>query len=126
MIKFLIISFISGIISSMGIGGGRIFILLTTIFNIFKHKEAQGYNLIMFILVGISSTIFNFKNNNIDKNMFKKLIIPICIGSICGILLVKIINENILRYIFYSFMVIIGIYEIITSLRNIIKTKNNK
>lgn len=125
MIKLSIISIFSGIIAGMGIGGGSIFILLTTIFGVFSHKEAQGYNLIMFIIVGISATIFNLKNKNIDKDNFKKLIIPVCIGSIAGIFLVKILNENILKNIFYVFMLFIGIYEIITSLKNIITAKNN-
>ena len=118
---FLIpIAIFSGIIAGMGIGGGSIFILLTTIFNLLSHKEAQSYNLIMFIVVGISATISNLKNKKIDKNMFKKLIIPVCI---CGILLVKRINENSLRFYFYIFMLIIGSYEIISSLKNMIKAK---
>ena len=104
---------------------GSIFILLTTIFNVLEHKEAQFYNLIMFIVVGISATVFNLKNKKIDRALFKKLIIPVCIGSICGILLLKIIDEKILKIIFYLFMLFIGLYEIISSLKNIIATKNN-
>lgn len=114
-----------GILAGMGIGGGSIFILLTTTFNIFAHKQAQAYNLIMFIVVGISTTIVNIKNKKIDKILLKKLIVPTCIGSIIGIIIVKFINEDILQKMFYVFMIIIGIYEIISSLKNIIKTKNN-
>ncbi len=124
-IIFLLIAVFSGLIAGMGVGGGSIFILLTTIFNIFSHKEAQSYNLVMFIVVGIFATISNIKNKNIDIKILKKLIIPVCIGSICGMLLVKHIDENFLRYIFYGFMVIIGIYEIISSLKNIFSAKNN-
>ncbi len=123
-ITLFAIALFSGIIAGMGIGGGSIFILLTTIFNLFEHKEAQGYNLIMFIVVGISATIFNFKNKNIDKELFKKLIIPVCIGSIVGMKLVKYIKEETLQNFFYIFMVLIGIYEIISSVKSIIKAKN--
>ena len=125
LVYIIIISIFSGIIAGMGIGGGSIFILLTTIFNLLGHKEAQSYNLIMFIVVGISATFSNLKNKNIDKDMFKKLIIPVCIGSLCGIYLVKKINDNSLRFCFYIFMLIIGSYEIISSLKNMIKAKNN-
>lgn len=124
-ILFVIIALFSGIISGMGVGGGSVFILLTTIFNLLDHKEAQGYNLIMFIIVGISATITNLKNKNIDKSLFKKLIVPVCLGSIIGIYFAKIIDEKILRNLFYGFMLIIGFYEIISSLKNIITTKNN-
>lgn len=125
MIKIILISTFSGIIAGMGVGGGSIFILLSTIFDIFEHKEAQAYNLIMFIVVGISATILNFKNKKLNKDMFKKLIVPICIGSICGILLVKVIKEETLRLAFYIFMLFIGSYEIISSLKNIFSAKNN-
>lgn len=125
MIKLAIIAVFSGIISGMGIGGGSIFILLTTIFSIFSHKEAQAYNLIMFIVVGISATVFHIKNKSIDKKMFGKILIPVCFGSICGILIAKNIEENMLKNIFYGFMLLIGGYEIITSLKNMINGKNN-
>lgn len=124
MIKIGIIALFSGIIAGMGIGGGSIFILLSTIFEVFSHKEAQGYNLIMFIVVGISATIFNLKKKSIDKDYFKKLILPVCIGSIGGIMLVKVLDENLLRVTFYIFMLFIGSYEIITSLKNMIAAKN--
>lgn len=124
-ILLVIIALFSGIIAGMGIGGGSIFILLTTIFSIFEHKEAQSYNLIMFVIVGIFATISNFKNKNIDKNLLKKLIIPVVLGSIIGIILVKRIDEKILKYIFYGFMLVIGFYEIISSLKNIKKEKLN-
>ena len=123
-ILVIVIIFFSGIISGMGVGGGSIFILLTTILNLFEHKEAQGYNLLMFIVVGIASTILNFKNKTIDKNLFKKLIIPVCIGSIIGILITKNIDENLLKKLFYVFMLFRGFYEIISRLKNIIKEKN--
>ena len=124
-ILLVIIALFSGIIAGMGIGGGSIFILLTTIFSIFEHKEAQSYNLIMFVIVGIFATISNFKNKNIDKDLLKKLIIPVVLGSIIGIILVKRIDEKILKYIFYGFMLLVGFYEIISSLKNIKKEKLN-
>ena len=98
-ILLVVIALFSGTIAGMGIGGGSIFILLTTIFSIFEHKEAQSYNLIMFVIVRIFATISNFKNKNIDKNLLKKLIIPVATGSIIGIILVKRIDEKIVKYI---------------------------
>ncbi len=124
-IYILIIAIVCGIIAGMGIGGGSIFILLTTIFGLISHKEAQGYNLIMFIAVGITSTIYNIKNKNIDKKILLQLLLPVCLGSITGVFLLKKINENLLKTFFYLFMIIIGIYEIISSLKKIYNAKNN-
>lgn len=127
-IMFITISIISGIISGMGIGGGSIFILLTTIFNIFEQRQAQGYNLIMFIVVGISSTIFNLKKKNVDFRFLFKLLFPVLIGSITGNFLLKKINPVLLSNGFYVFMIILGLYEIISSLKQIkyAKTKNKR
>lgn len=124
-IILIIIAIFSGLVAGMGVGGGSIFILLTTIFSLFEHKEAQSYNLIMFVIVGIFATISNLKNKTLDKNLFKKLIIPVCVGSIGGMLLAKVLDEKILRYIFYGFMLLIGIYEIISSLKSMKKTNTN-
>ena len=56
-IFLILISIVSGVVAGMGIGGGSIFILLTTIFNLLEHKQAQGYNLIMFIYFHNVNTI---------------------------------------------------------------------
>lgn len=125
-IVLIIIAIICGIIAGMGIGGGSIFILLTTIFGVLEHKQAQGYNLIMFIVVGVVTTIYNVKNKSIDIKTLFKLILPTCLGSITGIFLIKKIDENFLKNCFYAFMIVIGIYEIISSLKNIYNAKNNK
>ena len=117
---------VCGIIGGMGIGGGTIFILIKLIFEILEHKQAQGYNLIMFIVVGIVTSIYNIKNKNIDKKTLLKLLLPVCLGSITGIFLLKKINEDLLKNSFYVFMVIIGFYEIISSLKKLYNAKNNK
>ncbi|MEG2310831.1 MAG: sulfite exporter TauE/SafE family protein [Clostridia bacterium] len=121
---YILIAMFSALIAAMGVGGGSIFILLSTIFNVLELREAQAYNLIMFIIVGMFATISNFKNKAIDKNLLKKLIIPVCFGSLAGIYLVKYIDKNILINIFYAFMLLIGFYEIISSLKSIKNAKN--
>lgn len=124
-IILILITVISGILSGMGIGGGAIFIMLSTLFSIFSQKQAQGYNLLMFIVVGIFATIANIKNNNFDKKLFLKIIFPTFIGSMCGMYLAKFVSDNDVRKYFYIFMIIIAIYEIIVSILNIKKSKNN-
>lgn len=125
-IMLIIIAIICGVISGMGIGGGSIFILLTTIFDILEHKQAQGLNIVMFIIVGIVTTIYNIKKKNIEIKTFLKLILPVCMGSITGIFLLKKIDEQFLKKCFYVFIISIGIYEIISSFKKIYIAKNNK
>ena len=124
--KFVIIAFVSSVIASMGIGGGSIFILLSSLFNLFPYKEVKFYNLFMFIITGFIATIFNIKNKKVNLKEIIKIVLPVIFGSMFGIFLLKFIDDNILRNIFYIIIMFFGIYEIISSLIKIKNAKDNK
>ena len=121
----VLISMLSAILAGMGIGGGAIFVLISINFLGISQKEAQALNLILFIAVGISATISNFKNKNIDLKIIKKILPLLLIGSYIGTNLFEKTNSETLRKYFLYFLVIIGIYEIITSVKNMKKEKNS-
>lgn len=120
---FLLICIFSAIVAGIGIGGGSIFILLTNIFNIIDYKTAMVYNLIMFICVGITATFNNIKNKKFDKKLFFKIIFLCLIGSYIGVHFAKIVDEQDIKKYFYFFILIIGVYEIISSLISFKKGK---
>lgn len=124
-LKYILISSISCFLAAMGMGGGSLFIILGVMFLDISQKTLQGLNLVMFISSGITATILNLKNKMIDKSLCKKLLPFLTIGSIIGIYIASKINENKLRKYFLIFITIIGLYEIISSLINIKKEKNN-
>lgn len=124
-IVFFIVLIFSAIISGMGIGGGGIFIMLSSLTTDFSHKQLQIYNLILFIAVGFTATINNLKNKIFDKKIFLKIIFLLIAGVFVGIYFNKIVSEEISKMFFYVFMLVIGIYEIISSINTIKKTKNN-
>ena len=119
------IACLSSFLSGMGIGGGSSFIILSLLFELLNIDQARTYNLILFISVGIVIIFKNLKNKKIfDKKYFKSLFF-IIIGCILGMILNKYINLEQIKKFFYIFMLIIGIYEIITSLINIKNENNN-
>ena len=119
------IACLSSFLSGMGIGGGSSFIILSLLFELLNIDKARTYNLILFISVGIFIIFKNLKNKKIfDKKYFKSLFF-IIIGCILGMILNKYINSEQIKKFFYIFMLIIGIYEIITSLINIKNENNN-
>ena len=118
------ISGISSILSGMGIGGGSLFILLVLLFNLIDLNEARTYNLAMFIGIGIMMSLKKFQTIKNEKKKYIKAILIIGIGSIIGFGLNKFIEQNLIKKIFYYFMLVIGLYEIIVSLKNIKKDKN--
>ena len=119
--------FISGIISSLGMGGGTFLILLLTIFSKTNQHISQATNLIFFIPTSIVAIIINIKNKNIDWKIAIKVIISGVVGAIIGSTLANKIQSRILRKIFGSFLLFIAIfqiYEIYVSYKNNKKTKN--
>ena len=124
-LKYILISAISCFLAAMGMGGGSLFIILGTIFLDISQKTLQGLNLIMFISSGFAATVLNLKNKMIDKSLCKKIILMLIIGSIIGTYLASKVNEDNLRKYFLIFITIIGLYEIISSLINMKKEKNN-
>lgn len=121
---FYIILIIGSILAGSGIGGGSLFVLLCDILKLSSHLETMVYNLIMFIGVGISASIMNIKNKNFDKSIFLKLIFVTIISAIIGAIISNNLEENNLKLYFNIFILSLGIFEIISSLKNIIKDKN--
>lgn len=121
----LMVTVIGAILAGMGIGGGAIYIFLITTFNDVPQKEAQVLNLILFISVSISVVIFNLKNKKIKFQLIKKIIPCLVIGSFFGTKLVELISNEKLKIYFSIFLLILGLYEIITSLFFSKKSKNN-
>jgi len=113
---FIIITIVAAILAGSGVGGGSIFILLITAFNLLDYKTTMGYNLIMFVIVGITATINNIKSKKFDKKIFFKIIFLCLLGSYIGVYFAKTVNEQDLKKYFYIFVLIIGTYEVISSL----------
>ena len=109
--KLLIIGFLSGIISGMGIGGGTILIPSLVFFTTLNQQEAQGINLVVFIPVAIVALIVHFKENNIELKYAKWIILGGIVGSIIGSLLALKTNPNSLKKYFGIFLLFIGTYE---------------
>lgn len=116
----IIIGFFSGIISGMGIGGGSILIPALVLFQGLPQQEAQGVNLAVFLPVAIVALITHHKKGNIDFSFAKLIIIGGIVGAIVGSLLALKIEPLSLRKYFGFFLLLIGIYELISSG----KTKN--
>ena len=112
IIWLLIIGFLSGIISGMGIGGGTILIPALSIFLGYNQHISQNFNLIYFIPTAIIALFTHSKNGNIEKKILWKIILFGLIGALIGSIVAINLNADILRKCFGGFLLIMGIYEI--------------
>lgn len=111
----ILIGFISGIISGMGIGGGTVLIPSLVIFNNLQQQQAQGINLVVFLPISIVALITHHKKGNIDFSFAKFIIIGGIVGAVIGSILAIKIQPLRLRRYFGFFLLAIGTYELFSS-----------
>ena len=112
IIGMVIIGFLSGIISGMGIGGGTILIPALSIFFNYEQHTAQNFNLIYFIPTAIIALFTHAKSGNIEKTVLWKIVLFGLIGAGVGAFAAINMEADILRKCFGGFLLIMGILEI--------------
>ena len=124
--KEIVFGIISGIVTSLGMGGGAILILLLSLFTKLDQHLIQGSNLIFFIPTSITAIIFNIKNKTINYKVSIKIIICGVVGALIGSYTSFIIDENILKKCFGIFLIFIATFEIFTFFSQYILPKKEK
>lgn len=81
--KEILFGLISGIVASLGMGGGTILILLLNLFGTIEQHMVQGVNLVFFIPTSIVAIYMNIRHKTIDYQVAKPLLIFGIIGAIC-------------------------------------------
>ena len=114
----IIAGFLSGLISSMGFGGGGFLIIYLVIFANTPQIVAQGINLIFFIPCAILATIIY----SIKKQINFKAIFPVILGGISGAIIasnfLNLIKSELLTYAFAIFLITMGLNSIIKIIFN--------
>ena len=124
----IIFGTISGIITSLGCGGGTVLIFLLTYIKGIEQHMAQGINLIFFIPTCIISIIINLKNKNINLKISFLISVFGIAGAIIGSEFAKNMKVTNLKIIFGYFLILIAFFEIYSFIKSYIKKKkdNNK
>ncbi|MGN0601524.1 MAG: TSUP family transporter, partial [Oscillospiraceae bacterium] len=113
-----IVSFVTGVLASLGLGGGMVLIIYLTVFANISQINAQGINLIFFVPIAMVSLYYHNKNNLIE---WKKTV-PILIAGTVFVIIFSIIANNtdnsILQKLFGGFVIIAGIKEVFAKGKN--------
>lgn len=119
---------ISGTISSLGMGGGTILILLLSIFLGIEQHVAQATNLIFFVPTSITAIIMNIKNKKINWKVSKDIIIYGVIGALLGSYISNYLPNEKLKKVFGTFLLFIAFFQIYEIYSSYSKNKkaNNK
>ena len=122
-IAALLAGLFSGILGSMGLGGGAVLIIYLALFTDIPQLTAQGINLLFFLPIGAVAVIIYA----VKKKLKFKTVLPLAIGGVVGALggtfLSSFIGGKITAKIFATILCFIGIKEIILSIRLIYSKK---
>lgn len=108
----IIVGFLTGILASMGMGGGFILVVWLTLFQNTEQKTAQGINLLFFLPIALISLIIHFKNGLVDKRLVIRLIFGGVLGAALGTFCTGLIDNSLLRKLFAVFLLLFGLKEL--------------
>ena len=121
---FILIAIVSGLFAGMGMGGGTFLIPLVTLLMNTPQNIAQCINLLVFVPMAVVTIIIYAKKKLIDFKNWWIISVPACIVSAVGALIAVNISGDILKIIFGSFIVLIGVVQIIFLSVKLIKRKS--
>lgn len=108
----VVVGFFTGILSSMGFGGGTLLLIYLTVFQGINHINAAGVNLIYFIPCAMISVFLYLKSKIIAGKDVFIISSGAIIGAIIGALLASYLDAEFLKKIFSIFVFCIGFYEL--------------
>jgi uncharacterized membrane protein YfcA len=103
---------VTGILASLGVGGGMVLIIFLTVVAGVDQLTAQGINLIYFIPIALLSVIIHTKNKMIEWRRIVPAIITGLAGAVIGAFIARAIDREILHTVFAVFVLLIGIKEL--------------
>ena len=116
VLLLIIIGIIGGVIGGMGMGGGTLLIPLLTLFVGVEQHAAQALNLLAFIPMSGVAIAIHIKNKLVDFKQVLPIAIPAVAAGVGSSVLSKLTGARALSRWFGLFLVVLGIYQLITAI----------
>jgi len=104
--------FLAGLTASMGLGGGFILIIYLSVFKNMEQSAAGGINLLFFLPIAFVSSIIHLKNGLVEKKLIPVICAAGVVGAVCGVMLMKVLDEAMLRKLFAGLLIFVGLKEV--------------
>lgn len=121
-IASILVGFMTGVLASMGLGGGFVLVVWLTLFMDVEQKAAQGINLLFFLPIAFLSLCIHLKNGLVNKKIVKKLALGGIVGAIVGTLGIRLIDNSGLRIMFALFLLAFGLKELFSPIKTSLDT----
>lgn len=94
----------TGALSSWGVGGGTLLLVVMTLFLNVGHREAQVINLLFFLPTAGISLFFHRKNGYLDRKTWREAAPVGAIGALIGSIISILVDVSLLRKPFGVFL----------------------
>lgn len=118
---FVLIGLFAGVFAGMGMGGGTFLIPLLTLVMGVPLKQAQLFNLLVFLPMAIITIIIYARKKLIDFKSFLVVCVPAITLAILGALLSSRTPDKVIKIIFGVFLIVLAVVNIV-----LIFIKNSK
>ena len=127
MTIFLLIlfGFLAGVVGGMGMGGGTVLVPLLSFLDL-PQKTIQAINLVSFLPMCSVALIFHAKNKLVETKHVLWLIVPAIIFAVAGAFVADVASNEILRLCFAAFLIAVGIWQLVLSIKFIVKQKRQR
>lgn len=112
MLLFLILGWLMGIISGLGLGGGKVLIPALVLITGLSQAEAQGATLLSFVPISIVAILTHIKEKNIDWSLVGWVVAGALGGSFLGSFIAMGPLLPHLRIVFGVFLIGLGLFEL--------------
>ncbi len=109
LILTVIAAFLSAILSGLGVGSAGIFVLYLTLIAGFPQTEAQGINLLFFLLSAGSALLLHIRERHIPRRLAIYLAICAIPGALLGTYLMRRLDADLVRRLFGGMLVLSGL-----------------
>lgn len=107
-----IVGFLTGVLASMGLGGGFILVVWLTLVQNVPQRAAQGINVLFFLPIAFIALIMHLKSGLVNKALVKRLIFGGIAGAVLGTLGAQILPNDLLRRLYALFLLAFGVREL--------------
>lgn len=108
----IVIAFFCAALAGMGVGGGGLLVIFLTLLKDMPQAQAQGINLVFFVVSMTPALIFHIKMGRIYKKILP-IALPLCIlGGVLGSYIASYIETELLKSIFGWFLIISGVFSL--------------
>ena len=106
------VGFLTGVLASMGLGGGFVLVVWLTVFESVPQRAAQGINLLFFLPIALISLVFHIKNHLVNAALIKKTALGGVLGAVIGTYGAQLVDNLVLRKLFALFLLSFGLREL--------------